>query len=42
MLKMLYIGNNSFSDDCFDILVSGLKNNISLIKLDIRGCKFKK
>lgn len=36
------IGNNNFADDCFEILKTGLKNNISLQKIDIRGCKFKK
>ena len=37
----MYIGNNNFGDESFDILKGGLSNS-NLQKLDIRGCKFNK
>jgi hypothetical protein len=39
---MLTIGNNNFTDDCFEILKVGLTKNYSLEKIDITECKFQK
>lgn len=41
-LRVLYIGNNNFSDDSFEILRQALIKNNSLNKIDLRGCKFSK
>lgn len=41
-MQAIFIGNNNFGDDCFEILKKGLSDNMSLAKCDIRGCKFSK